>query len=153
MKAPTRRNLPAALAAAGLAAAASAQAPPQKQVHYRNGQKPDATPLYNSAISFGDLVFLSGTGVTSPPDVAGQTRRVLESLERRLLLTGSSMQQVLKCTVFLADLADYGAMNDAFRGAFGPNPPVRTTVAVSGIPAKNCRVEIEIIAYRESPNA
>lgn len=119
-----------------------------KQVHYRNGKKPAETPLYNSAISFGNLVFLSGTGVRSPDDVGGQTLRVLESIERRLILTGSSMQQVVKCNVFLKTLDDYDAMNEAFRGRFGEHPPVRTTVAVSGIPAENCRVEIEVIAYR-----
>ena len=148
MEGTTRRGLSATLSAWGSAAAASPQRVSAKEAHHRDGKKPDAPPLYNSAISLGDLVFLSGTGVTSPPDVGGQTRRVLESLERRLLLAGSSMEQVLKCTVFLADLADYAAMNDAFRGRFGENPPVRTTVAVAGIPAKNCRVEIEVIAYR-----
>lgn len=148
MKSTTRRRLPSVLAGAGLAAAAPAQDKPVKEVHHRDGKKPDSVPLYNSAISLGNLVFLSGTGVRSPDDVGGQTIKVFESIERRLLLAGSSMQQVVKCNVYLKTLDDYEAMNDAFRGLFGENPPVRTTVAVSGIPAKNCRVEIEVIAYR-----
>jgi enamine deaminase RidA (YjgF/YER057c/UK114 family) len=140
------------LAGPGLAAAATpapAQQAESKEVHYRDGKKPDSVPLYNSAISLGNLVFLSGTGVRSPDDVGGQTLKVFESIERRLLLAGSSMQQVLKCNVYLKTLDDYDAMNDAFRGLFGENPPVRTTVAVLGIPAENCRVEIEVIAYRD----
>ncbi len=149
MKSPTRRQLPAALAAAGLAGPAAAQQRQEKEVHYRDGKKPDSVPLYNSAISLGNLVFLSGTGVRTPNDVGEQTRKVFQSIERRLLLAGSSMQQVLKCNVYLADLDDYDAMNAAFRGLFGANPPVRTTVAVLGIPAENCLVEIEVIAYRD----
>ena len=148
MRPPTRRQVPAALAGCALAAPAGAQRKQEKEVHYRDGKQPESIPLYNSAISLGNLVFLSGTGVRSPDDVGEQTKRVFESIERRLLLAGSSMQQVLKCNVYLANLDDYAAMNEAFRGLFGKNPPVRTTVAVSGIPAENCLVEIEVIAYR-----
>jgi len=147
MKPTTRRSLLGVLAGTGAVAAASAQTSPVKEVHYRNG-KPKSTPLYSSAISLGNLVFLSGTGVNKPLDVGGQTDRVLKSIEARLKLAGSSMDQVVKCNVYLQDLRDYDEMNEAFRGRFGPEPPVRTTVAVSGIPLKNCRVEIEVIAYR-----
>ena len=58
------------------------------------------------------------------------------------------MEKVVKCNVYLQDLRDYDEMNEAFRGRFGPEPPVRTTVSVAGIPLKDCRVEIEVIGYR-----
>jgi len=148
MKSATRRTMLGTLAAAGAATAASAQSKPVKEVHYGDGKKPESTPLYSSAISLGNLVFLSGTGVNKPLDVAGQTDRVLKSIEERLVLAGSSMEKVVKCNVYLQDLRDYDDMNEAFRGRFGPEPPVRTTVAVSGIPLKDCKVEIEVIAYR-----
>ncbi len=153
MKSSTRRRLLVTPLGGPLAAASSAQAPTAagkvtKEVHHRNGKKPEEPPLYNSAISLGDLVFLSGTGVNKPSDVAGQTVRVLESIERRLIQAGSSMQQVLRCIVFLKDLDDFAEMNQVFRGRFGGEPPVRATVAVAGIPLKGCRVEIEVIAYR-----
>ena len=148
MKPTTRRSLLGAAAAAGAASAASAQSGPVKEIHYRDGRKPEGTPLYSSALSLGNLVFISGTGVAEPADVAGQTDRVLKSIEERLILAGSSMEKVVKCNVYLLDLADYDAMNNAFRGRFGPEPPVRTTVAVSGIPLEGCRVEIEVIGYR-----
>lgn len=151
MKPTTRRSLLSVLAGAGAVTAASAQnkpAKPVKEVHYRPGRKPKSTPLYSSAISLGNLVFLSGTGVNEPLDVGGQTDRVLKSLEERLILAGSSMEKVVKCNVYLQDLRDYDEMNKVFRGRFGPEPPVRTTVAVSGIPLKDCKVEIEVIGYR-----
>ena len=56
------------------------------------------------------------------------------------------MNKVLKCSVFLADLKDYAAMNEVYKGKFGDEPPVRTTVAVSGDPG-NSLVEIDVIAY------
>ena len=148
MKPTTRRSLLGALAGAGAATAASAQSRPVKEVYHRKGRKPKSAPLYNSAIGLGNLVFLSGTGVNEPLDIGGQTDRVLKSLEERLILAGSSMEKVVKCNVYLQDLRDYDEMNDVFRGRFGPEPPVRTTVSVAGIPLKDCKVEIEVIGYR-----
>lgn len=148
MKDSTRRTLLGAMAASGAAAAASAQGAPAKQVHYREGKKPASTPLYSFAISYGNYVFISGTGVNKPSDAAGQTERVLKSIEERLLLAGSSMEKVVKCNVYLKDLSHFDAMNSAFQGRFGPEPPVRTTIAVAGIPLKGCLVEIDVIAVR-----
>lgn len=150
MASSTRRTAFGALTGAAAASAAPAQTSgkPAKEVHYREGRRPAAAPLYSTAVTLGDLVFLSGTGVAEPADVAGQTDRVLQSIEQRLILVGSSMEKCVKCNVYLRDLADYDAMNEVFRGRFGPEPPVRTTVEVSGIPLKGCRVEIDVIAYR-----
>jgi len=72
---------------------------------------------------------------------------VLDEVEKELIAAGSSMQKVLKVSVFLHDLNDYKAMNEAYKGRFGDKPPVRTTVAVyGGVPGASL-VEIDCIAY------
>ena len=71
----------------------------------------------------------------------------MKSIKEQLEGAGSSMEKVLKCNVYLNDLKDYDGMNEVFRGKFGPEPPVRTTVApAGGIPGKSL-VEIDVIAY------
>jgi 2-iminobutanoate/2-iminopropanoate deaminase len=92
------------------------------------------------------MIFVSGHGVNTSSDVRKQTAEVLDYIERSLRAAGSSMAKALKCNVFLRHLEDYSAMNEVYRGRFGPVPPVRTTVAVAGIPLEGCLVEIEIIA-------
>jgi len=73
--------------------------------------------------------------------------RVLDEIQKELEKAGSSMNQVLKANVYLNDLKDYQAMNEVFRGRFGANPPVRTTIAAAaGIPGDSL-VEIDCIAY------
>jgi 2-iminobutanoate/2-iminopropanoate deaminase len=72
---------------------------------------------------------------------------VLDEVEKELVNAGSSMQKVLKCNVYLADLADYTQMNEVFRGRFGEEPPVRTTIAAAGGIPGNSLVEIDVIAY------
>jgi enamine deaminase RidA (YjgF/YER057c/UK114 family) len=73
---------------------------------------------------------------------------VLKSLEDELKKAGSSMEKVLKVSVFLNDIKDYQGMNEVFKGRFGTKPPVRTTVAVAqgGVPG-NSLVEMDCIAY------
>ena len=71
---------------------------------------------------------------------------VLKEIEKALIKNGSSMEKVLKVNVYLADLADYKAMNQVYRGRFGKNPPVRTTVATYGGVPGNSLVEIDCIA-------
>jgi enamine deaminase RidA (YjgF/YER057c/UK114 family) len=146
---PKRRTfLTSAAAAAAGAAAASAQesARPQKKVHYR-GQKPSATPLFSSAVSYGNLLFIAGKGAHFPGDIKAHTKHVLDEIEKELIAAGSSMEKVLKCNVYLNDLKDYQAMNEVFRGRFGPEPPVRTTIAAAGGIPGNSLVEIDVIAY------
>ena len=81
-----------------------------------------------------------------PGDIKVHTEIVLKEVQEALELAGSSMDKVLKCSVFLADLKDYDGMNEVFRGRFGDEPPVRTTVAAAGVPGKSL-VEIDVIAY------
>ena len=142
---PTNRRkvLAAALAAPVSLAAQSGGA---KTVHYRRA-RPKTTPLYSEVISWGGLVFVSGHGTNKAQGIREQTTYVLNEIEECLKVAGSSMAKALKCNVYLAKLEDYKEMNEAFRGRFGAEPPVRTTVAVSGIPLEGALVEIEVIAH------
>lgn len=127
---------------------ASAQTRSRKKVvHYRKG-KPTSTPIYSEVISHGDLIFVSGHGTNKVSGIREQTEFVLNEIDACLKAAGSSMQNALKCNVYLAKLEDYAAMNEAYLGKFGPEPPVRTTVAVAGIPLDGALVEIEVIASR-----
>jgi len=155
MKATRRRFLSqapaAAAAAAAIAAPAVAQAQetsakPVKKVHWADGKRPEKTPLFSGAVSYGNLVFLSGIGAHFDGDIKAHTAHVLDEMKKKLEEVGSSMEKVLKVNVYLADLKDYAAMNEVFLGKFGPEPGVRTTIAAAaGIPG-NSLVEIDCIA-------
>ena len=117
----------AAMAGAG-AAQAQNQSGPTKKVHY-TGPKPTKTPMFSSAVSYGNLLFIAGIGAhVAPFEIKAHTDIVLKEIER-LLKNGSSMEKVLKVTVFLNDLKDRDAMGEVFQGRFGSEPRVRTTIA------------------------
>jgi enamine deaminase RidA (YjgF/YER057c/UK114 family) len=143
---------PAAVAAAAVASGASAAekpadgARPVKKVIWEGGKRPEKTPLFSGIVTFGNLVFISGIGAHFPGDIKAHTKHVLDEIEKRLLAAGSSMEKVLKVNVYLNDLKDYQAMNEAFLGRFGPEPGVRTTVAPAGGIPGNSLVEIDCIA-------
>lgn len=105
-------------------------------------------PLFSGATKFNGLVFIAGKGAHFAGDIKAHTDHVLKELEKELIAAGSSMEKVLKVSVFLNDIADYKAMNEVYKGRFGKNPPVRTTVAVSkgGVPGDSL-VEMDCIAY------
>jgi 2-iminobutanoate/2-iminopropanoate deaminase len=90
-------------------------------------------------------LFLSGIGAHFPGDIKAHTKHVLDEIQHKLESSGSSMDKVLKCNVYLADGKDYDAMNEVFQGRFGSEPPVRTTIAAAWIPG-NSLVEIDVIA-------
>jgi len=140
-----RKILTGGLAAMAAGGAAQAQTGPVKKVYYR-GEKPKTTPLFNGAVSYGNLLFIAGIGAHFEGDIKAHTAHVLDEIQKSLENAGSSMEKVLKCNVYLADLKDYAAMNEVFRGRFGENPPVRTTIAAAGVPG-NSLVEIDVIAY------
>ena len=143
-----RRNiLLAAAGATAAAGAAQAQTTPTKKVHYRNGKKPEKTPLFSGAVSYGNLLFLSGIGYHKEGDIKVHTKGVLDQIQSELESCGSSMEKVLSATVYLNDMMDYKDMNEVFQGRFGDEPPVRTTVAPAGGIPGNSRVEITVIAY------
>lgn len=127
-------------------AMAQASGSPEKKVH-RRGPKPSKTPLFNGAVSYGNLLFIAGKGAHYEGDIKAHTETVLKEVEAELVAAGSSMDKVLKCNVYLNDLKDYTAMNAVFQGRFGENPPVRTTIAAGGGIPGNSLVEIDVIAY------
>jgi len=150
MNRPTRRKILASAGAAGAAAAvaapAAAQTKAQKKVHWSR-DTPPKNPLFSPAVTFGDLVFIAGKGAHFDGDIKAHTDHVLNTIESELKRCGSSMDKVLKCNVYLNDLADYAAMNDVFRGRFGAEPPVRTTIAAAGGIPGDSLVEIDVIAH------
>jgi 2-iminobutanoate/2-iminopropanoate deaminase len=146
------KKAPAVAAAAAVAAPATALAQgaaaekPTKKVLYRSGKPPATPPLFNPTVLYGNLVFISGIGYHEPGDIKLHTQKVLEQLKSQLEDAGSSMEKVLKVNVYLNDLKDYEGMNLVFRGAFGPEPGVRTTIAAAGGIPGNSLVEIDCIA-------
>lgn len=115
---------------------------------------PAAIGPYSQAIRTGNLIFTAGqipldpaTQQVVPGGIAEQTTRVLENLKAVLAAGGSSLDRVVKATVFLKDMNDFAAMNQVYTEYLGKQgtPPARTTVAVAGLP-KNALVEIEFVA-------
>lgn len=144
-----RAFLAGVAAAAGTAAAAKtarAQDKPVKKVHWRDGKRPEKTPLFSSVTSYGGLVFVAGVGAHFEGDIKAHTKHVLDEIQKKLESVGSSMEKVVKVNVYLNDLKDYKAMNEEFLGRFGPEPPVRTTIAAAGGIPGNSLVEIDCIA-------
>ena len=149
-----RRNFLAKTATVAAATAATAAAQTDttpkvaKKVHRRPGQKPpEKAPLFNSAVSLGNLLFIAGIGAHFEGDIKAHTKHVLDEMQKKLEEAGSSMEKVVKVNVYLNDLKDYDAMNEVFRGRFGMEPPVRTTIAAAGGIPGNSLVEIDCIAY------
>lgn len=108
---------------------------------------------YNQAIRVGDLVFVAGqlgvsleTGELAGPSAAEQTELVMGNLAAILEAAGSSLDRLVKTTVFLIDLDDFAAMNDVYARHVGDRPPARSTVEVAGLPT-GARVEIEAVAH------
>lgn len=113
---------------------------------------PQAIGPYSQAVKAGGLVFASGqipidpaTGVVIEGSIAEQTERVLNNIKAVLEAAGCSLERVVKTTVFLADLSDFGEMNEAYGRFFADVPPARSTVEVSRLP-RDARVEIDAIA-------
>jgi len=113
---------------------------------------PKAIGPYSQAVRANGLVFLSGQIALDPAtqqlisgDVAVQTERVLQNLAGILKAAGSSLQQVVKTTVFLKNMSDFAAMNEVYGRYFTEAPPARSTVEVARLP-KDVLVEIDVIA-------
>lgn len=103
-------------------------------------------PLFSGHTIHGNTVYIAGKGAHFDGDIKDHTDHVLKELEKELKKAGSSMDKVLKVNVYLADLADYSKMNEVFRGRFGSEPPVRTTVATYGGVPGDSLVEMDCIA-------
>jgi enamine deaminase RidA (YjgF/YER057c/UK114 family) len=138
----------AAAAAATVAAVpAAAQEKPERKIYGRTVKPGAPPPLFNSVVSYGNLVFIAGVGAHVEGDIKTHTKIVLEQIKKNLESAGSSMEKVLKCNVYLNDLKDYAAMNEVYQGSFGATPPVRTTIAAAGGIPGNSLVEIDVIAF------
>jgi 2-iminobutanoate/2-iminopropanoate deaminase len=113
---------------------------------------PKAIGPYSQGVKANGFVFLSGQIALDPKtqqivegDIAVQAERVMENLKGILEAAGSSLQRVVKTTVFLADMKDFAAMNEVYSRYFVTHPPARSTVEVSRLP-RDVRVEIDLIA-------
>lgn len=113
-----------------------------------------ASPIgpYTPVVTAGDLIVVSGQlglvdGVLAD-DVAAQTVAAIASLEARLLDVGATLEDVIKTTCFLTEMATFNEFNEAYVGGFGKHRPARTTVGVVGLPL-GASVEIEALARRE----
>jgi 2-iminobutanoate/2-iminopropanoate deaminase len=117
---------------------------------------PKAIGPYSQAIVFGDLVFSAGqipldyrTGQLVEGGIEAQTRQVMENLKAILEEAGSSLDNVLKSTIFLVNLEDFGKVNAIYGEYFSQSPPARSTVQVAGLP-RGALVEIECVAATDS---
>jgi 2-iminobutanoate/2-iminopropanoate deaminase len=115
---------------------------------------PKAIGPYSQAISAGNLIFTSGQIPLDPStqqlvtgDIRAQTERVMENLGAVLQAAGVGFAQVVKATIFVADLADFAVVNEVYGKRFPTNPPARSTVQVAALP-KGARVEIELLAVK-----
>lgn len=107
---------------------------------------------YNQAVKTGNLVFVSGqvamdpeTGELKTENIADETRQVMKNLETVLMEAGIGFEHVVKTTIFLKDMALFGAVNEVYGSFFKGNFPARETVAVRGLP-RDVNVEISMIA-------
>lgn len=124
----------------------------QKLVISTNTAPPAIGP-YSQAVKIGNLIFISGqipivptTGEIIQGDIKLQTRQVLENLKNILEAADSSLDNVVKTTVFMKDLNDYAAVNDIYKEFFHHKPPARAAVQAARLP-KDVGVEIEAIAF------
>jgi len=115
---------------------------------------PQAIGPYSQAVKVdcGKMIFCSGqipldpkTGAMIEGDLAAQTRQVMENLRAVLEAAGAGFEHVVRCNIFLADMNDFGIVNEVYGGYFPQNPPSRATVQVARLP-KDARVEIDCIA-------
>jgi 2-iminobutanoate/2-iminopropanoate deaminase len=123
-----------------------------RAVYPRDGAPP-AGP-YSPGRVLDRLVFVSGQGATNPAtgelagtDIESQTEQVLKNVAAILEAAGSSLQHVLRCGVFLADIEEFSRMNAVYARMFGDHRPARTTVQVAALPQTGLRVEIDAIGY------
>ena len=114
---------------------------------------PQAIGPYSQAVRAGNMVFASGqipfdpaTKEFVPGGIAEQTEQVLKNLKAVFRAAGVEMEQIVKTTVFLADMNDFTAMNEVYGKCFSENPPARATVQAARLP-KDAKVEIEAIAF------
>lgn len=129
----------ALLALSLLAAAPAAQAQAREPIG-------NSSPTLTPAIRVGNMVYASGQLGLRDSTIAGQTRLALEATKRVLEQAGTTMENAVKCTVFLVEAADFRAMNEVYATYWPKSPPARSTVVVKALVVPNALVEIECIA-------
>jgi 2-iminobutanoate/2-iminopropanoate deaminase len=109
---------------------------------------------YSPAVRAGDFVYVAGQVPVDPVtnqavlgDIRQETRQVLNNVRRILEGSGCGLADVVRTTVYLADVKDFAAMNEVYAEYFGEAKPARTTIAVAALPLPNAKVEIDAIAY------
>jgi 2-iminobutanoate/2-iminopropanoate deaminase len=119
----------------------------------RTDAAPAALGPYSQGIRAGQFLFVSGqlalnpaTGEFAEGGIGEQTRRVLQNIGAILEAGGSSLGKVVRTTVYLADIADFAAMNEVYATFFAPPYPARSTIQAAKLP-KDARIEIDVIAY------
>jgi 2-iminobutanoate/2-iminopropanoate deaminase len=127
---------------------------PKEAVRTENAPAPFQGAPYSQGIVSGDLVFVSGqlgidhaTGQVVDGGIGPQTERIMLNIQAILEAAGSSLDRLVKTTIFLADLGDFGALNDVYARFVGDTPPARATFQVAALPS-GALVEIEAIATR-----
>jgi reactive intermediate/imine deaminase len=138
------------LAISGLLASGPTFAGDLEVEHYSSN--PDMQLPFSDAVRVGDMLYLSGkignvpgTSQLAEGGIQGETRQAMDNIKAALEKYGSSLDEVVKCTVFLADIAEWGAMNEVYKTYFPVNPPARSALGTSGL-ALGARVEIECFA-------
>ena len=113
---------------------------------------PQAIGPYSQAVRTGELLFVSGqipldpaSGALVDGSIADQTRQIFANLRAILAAAGASLDNVVRTTVYLADMADFAAMNEVYGTFFASPAPARSTVQAAGLP-RNARIEIDLIA-------
>ena len=157
LRTPLRRSVSLALLAAlPLTSACHAVAHTTAEPQFMHPDGPPANP-FSPAVRVGNIIFVSGTlgttpdGTLVPGGIQAETRQLLENIKGTLGAAGVGMDRVVKCTVFLADLKEWPAMNEVYRRYFSNgNYPARTAVQATLL--FGARVEIECAAAAKSPN-
>jgi 2-iminobutanoate/2-iminopropanoate deaminase len=144
------RGIPTVIGAVAILVlfAAPARAQEQPDVEFIGNSR-----LLSNAVRVGNTIYLSGVlGTSGERGITPETRAAMDRIKSLLEANGAVMDDVVKCTVFLADFAEWGAMNDVYLTYFPKHRPARSALAVSGM-SGNARVEIECIAVIGARNA
>jgi 2-iminobutanoate/2-iminopropanoate deaminase len=142
------------LVIAALATLTTASAAPAAAPEYFSMGATGGPPLpFSESVRVGDTLYVSGqVGIVPgtlnlvPGGLGPETHRLMDTIKSIVERHGGSMEHLLKCTVFLADIKEWAAFNEIYRGYFKSNPPARSALGVSGL-ALNARVEVECIAF------
>ena len=125
-----------------------------KKMIISTGNAPVAIGAYSQAVMAGGVLYTSGqlglvpaTGSLAGDDIKSQSEQALLNLKAIVLAAGFTMDDVVKTTVFLSDIAQFSEFNDVYSSFFSQNPPARSCVAVKALP-KNALVEIELVASK-----